>query len=61
MSNEAKVEEKALDREWKEIAAYRFEIVEDLTLEFQGSSRNIVDGEGRLVEVRSRVNIEPFQ
>lgn len=50
MSAEAKVGDKALNGEWEEIAAYRFEITEDMTMEFQGSSCNIVDGEGKLVE-----------
>jgi hypothetical protein len=40
----------ALSGEWEEIGACRFEITEDMTMEFQGKSCNIVDGAGGLVE-----------
>lgn len=50
MAAEAKVGDKALDGVWEKIAAYAFEIAQDMTMEFQGTSCNIVDGEGKLVE-----------
>ena len=45
-----KLGDKALSGQWEEIGACRFEIPEDMTMEFQGKSCNIVDGEGNTVE-----------
>lgn len=45
-----KLGDKALSGEWEEIGAKKFEITEDMTMEFQGKSCNIKDGEGSLVE-----------
>ncbi|QSS65769.1 hypothetical protein I7I51_06618 [Histoplasma capsulatum] len=44
------VGDKALGGEWEEISACAFEITEDMTMEFQGRSCNVVDSEGKLVE-----------
>jgi hypothetical protein len=46
----AKLGDKALSGEWEEIGALKFEITEDMTMEFQGTSCNIQDSERELVE-----------
>lgn len=45
-----KAGDKALSGDWEEISAYRFEITDDMTMEFQGTSCNIQDSERNLVE-----------
>jgi hypothetical protein len=50
MSTEDKVGVKALSGKWEKISAYAFEITEDMTMEFQGSSCNIANSDGNLVE-----------
>jgi len=45
-----KLGDKTFSGKWEEIGAKVFEITEDMTMEFQGKSYNIVDGEGGLVE-----------
>ena len=46
----AKLWDKALSGKGEEIGAYAFVITEDMTMEFQGRSCYIIDGEGNLVE-----------
>jgi hypothetical protein len=46
----ANVGDKALNGEWEQIGAKYFDMTEDMTMEFQGRSCNIKDGEGSLVE-----------
>jgi len=41
---------KAFNGEWEKISAKAFDIPEDMTMEFQGKSCNIMDGEGNVVE-----------
>jgi hypothetical protein len=46
---------KALNGEWEEIlAAYKFEITEDMTMSFQGRSCHIEDNKKKLVETLGR-------
>lgn len=45
-----KTGEKALNGEGEKISAYAFQLTEDMIMEFEGRSCNILDGEGRLVE-----------
>ena len=45
-----KTGDKALSEEGEEISAFAFEITEDMNMEFQGRSCNILDGEGKLVK-----------
>jgi hypothetical protein len=40
---------KALHGEWEEIGAHKFEMLEDMTMTFEGISCNIQDGKGSLV------------
>jgi len=47
MSTKAK--DKALSREWEEIKAYKFEIMEDITITFKGRLCNILDSKGKVV------------
>jgi hypothetical protein len=42
--------DKAFNREWEKISAFIFEIIEDITMEFQGKSYNIIDSDGNLVK-----------
>lgn len=51
-----KTGEKALKGEGEKISAYAFEISEDMVMEFEGRSCNILDGEGRLIEKLSTEN-----
>ncbi|KAH8650352.1 hypothetical protein BGZ60DRAFT_195684 [Tricladium varicosporioides] len=46
----AKVGTKALGGDWEQIGAQYFDIAEDMTMEFQGQSCNILNSEGALVE-----------
>lgn len=47
----AKVGDLALSGEWEEIkTALKFEITESMTMEFEGTSCNIADDEGKLVD-----------
>jgi hypothetical protein len=46
----AKARDKALSREWEEIKAYKFEIMEDITMIFKGILCNIQDSKGKWVE-----------
>ncbi len=41
---------KAFNGEWEKISALVFEITEDMTMEFQGKSCNIIDSDGNPVE-----------
>lgn len=40
----------ALSGEWEEIKALKFDITDNMTMEFQGASCNIADSQGNLVE-----------
>jgi len=42
--------EKALKGEWERISAFVFEIAQDMTIEFEGMSCNVLDSEGTVVE-----------
>lgn len=42
--------DKAFNGEWEKISAKAFDITEDMTMEFQGKSCNIMDSEEKLVE-----------
>jgi hypothetical protein len=44
-----KAGDKALSREWEEIRAYKFEIIEDITIIFKGRLYNILDSKGKVV------------
>ena len=46
----AKARDKALSGEWEVIGAYKFEIMEDITMIFKGILCNIKDGKGKLVK-----------
>ncbi|PGH16001.1 hypothetical protein AJ80_05344 [Polytolypa hystricis UAMH7299] len=50
MADEHTLGAKALGGEWEEIGAKNFEIVESMTMEFEGLSCNVVDNKGKLVE-----------
>lgn len=42
------VGEKALNGEWEEISNYKFQITEDMVLEFEGESCNIIAKDGQV-------------
>lgn len=42
--------DKAFNGEWEKISAKAFDIIEDMTMEFQGKSCNITDSNGNVVE-----------
>lgn len=42
--------DRALSGDWEKISAFAFEMAEDMTMEFEGQSCNILDSEGMLVE-----------
>ena len=46
----AKAGDKVLSGEWEAIRAYKFKIMEDMTMTFEGILCNIKDSEGKLVE-----------
>jgi hypothetical protein len=48
------VGEKALRGEWEKISNHRFEIVEDMTITFEGLSCNITDSEDKPVYTLSK-------
>ena len=48
------VGEKALRGEWEKISIHRFEIVEDMTITFEGLSCNITDSEDKPVHALNK-------
>lgn len=46
----SKVGDKALGGEWESISNHKFEVMEEMTLSFQGRSCNILDSEGNIIE-----------
>jgi len=46
----AKTGDKAFSGDWERISAFAFDITEDMTMEFEGTSCNIMDSAGNLVE-----------
>ena len=42
--------DKAFNREQEKILAFIFKIIQDITIEFQGKSYNIIDNKGNIVE-----------
>jgi hypothetical protein len=45
-----KTGDKAFSGDWERISAFAFDITEDMTMEFKGTSCNIMDSAGNLVE-----------